>query len=204
MAGQRYARGRRAGGAARITGIVAVVAVAAAGAVSYLLTEHSAAKARTAQLPDKVINVQSVGLVTLTAGPHGAVPTQLEQTSSGLRFATVPAADLAVGHPMWTADEMAGGTYTFIYIPDGRCLGVAGRGSHATIGLQHCDLGAAQRWQRVGTQTTVSRHVYGAYRSMVSELCLSQPDGSPAGRVALGGCRALPPGQELISFWWSL
>ncbi len=204
MAGQRYARGRRAGSAARITGIVAVVVVAAAGAAGYLLTQHSAAKARTAQLPDKVISVQSVGLVTLTAGPHGAVPTQLQQTSAGLRFAAVPAADLVVGHPMWTADEMAGGAYTFIYIPDGRCLGVAGRGSHATIALQRCDLGAAQRWQRVGSQVTVSKHVYGAYRSMVSKLCLSHPDGPPSGQVALGGCRALPPGQELISFWWSL
>jgi hypothetical protein len=207
MPGQRDARGRRAGGAARITGIVAVVLLAAAGSVIYLLTSHSAAKARTAPLPDKVISVQSVGLVTLTAGPHGGVPTQLQLTPSGLRFAVVPAADLRAGHPMWTADEMEGGSYTFIYIPDGRCLGVSGRGSKATIDLQHCTLGAAQRWVKVGTEITVSKHVYSAYRSMVSKLCLSHPAAgptTPAGQVALGGCRALPPGQELISFWWSL
>jgi hypothetical protein len=207
MPGQRDARGRRAGGAARTTGIVAVVVLAAAGAVIYLLTTHSAATARTAPLPDKVISVQSVGLVTLIAGPHGGVPTQLEQTSSGLRFVTVPAAQLAAGTPSWTADQMKGGSYTFIYIPDGRCLSVSGHGSHAKIDLEHCNLGAAQRWVRVGTQATVSTHVYAAYRSMVSTLCLSQPAAGPStstGQVALGSCTASPPRQELIAFWWSL
>ena len=117
-------------------------------------------------LPGRVEAVQVVGL--LNAGPPApagatAAPAQtLMKLTSGLAFAPPRQAG-----PQWSADQMAGGTFIFIYIQDGMCLSSAADSTAAdstaadsraadsraarrriAVVLRRCNLGAAQRWQR--------------------------------------------------------
>jgi Ricin-type beta-trefoil lectin domain-like len=136
-------------------------------------------------LPARVEAVQEVGL--LNAGPPApadatAAPAQtLMKLPSGLAFAPPRQAG-----PQWTADQMAGGTFIFIYIQDGMCLSSAAdrpaTGSRAArrriaVVLQRCNLGAAQRWQR---QDADARG-YWRLRNAGDRRCLTLASASPAG-----------------------
>ena len=49
------------------------------------------------------------------------VPEMLQDSATGLAFTATGGAGQASGQE-WTADQMGGGTYILIYVPDGRCL----------------------------------------------------------------------------------
>jgi hypothetical protein len=129
MPGQRSTGARRARGSwlPRLVGIAIVVLLAGGGVLAYLLAAKPPAPVHVARLPTRVLSVQTVGLVVPgppAAGGNNALEMLLD-SRAGLAFAPVPPSSLVTGDPEWTADQMAGGTYIFIYIPSGQCLGSA-------------------------------------------------------------------------------
>jgi Ricin-type beta-trefoil lectin domain-like len=197
MPGQRTAGARRARGstAPRIAGAGVVLMLAGIGVVASLVAGRTHVTPHHIALPGKVQAVQEVGL--LNAGPPApaggtAAPAQtLMKLPSGLAFAPPRQAG-----PQWTADQMAGGTFIFIYIQDGMCLSSAadrpaadsraadsraadsraGRRRIAVV-LRRCNLGAAQRWQR---QDADARG-YWRLRNAADRRCLTLASASPAG-----------------------
>ena len=85
--------------------------------------------ARRAALPTRVLGTQAIGLVNPGPPPQAgasADPQTFLASRSDLSFVTAEQAGAD-----WTADQMAGGTYIFIYLPNGLCLAVlagVGRG----------------------------------------------------------------------------
>jgi hypothetical protein len=101
----------------------------------------------------------------------------------------------------WTADQMAGGTYIFIYLPNGLCL-ASSRGS--AVALARCNLGAAQRWvrQRLVSLDGVD---YWQLRNLSNGWCLTAATGSGAAQpgrstARLEGCQASPGWIQLVAF----
>ena len=89
----------------------------------YLVYGNQASHATA--LPTRVLGTQAIGLVNPGPPPQAgasAAPQAFLASRSDLSF--VPAGQAAAD---WTADQMAGGTYIFIYLPNGLCL--ASRGS---------------------------------------------------------------------------
>jgi hypothetical protein len=201
MPGKRNARSRvRGSWAARLTGVSIAIVLAAAGLAAYLIVGARAQNA--ASLPTQVLGTQAIGLVASlppSAGSSVAAET-LVASRSGLRFAA--AAQAAAN---WTADQMAGGTYIFIYLPDGLCLGASGR---AATALQRCNLAAGQRWIRQSPVVGSSGLDYWQLRNMADGRCMTvasaavQGDGEAGGGPAarLARCQASPGASQLIAF----
>jgi hypothetical protein len=128
----------------RIAGVGVVLLLASAGAIAALLPGQPHTAARRATPPATVEGIQAVGLVDSgppVPGGGAAAPRTLVALPAGLGF--IPGQQAAPG---WTADQMAGGTYIFIYISNGQCLASAA-GRRAAV-LQRCNLGYGQRWRR--------------------------------------------------------
>lgn len=192
MPRQRTAGARRARGssAPRIAGAVVVLMLAGTGVIASLVAGKPHATLHHFALPGRVEAVQVVGL--LNAGPPApagatAAPAQtLMKLPSGLAFAPPGQAG-----PQWSADQMAGGTFIFIYIQDGMCLSSAAdrpaadsraadsRAARRRIAvvLRRCNLSAAQRWQR---QDADARG-YWRLRNAGDRRCLTLASASPAG-----------------------
>lgn len=183
----------------RLAGISAAVLVASGAVAAYLITSPAHAARRTEQLPTRVASVQTVGIV---AQPNGR-DRLLHRSVDGLRWGAMPpAADRPQGDPQWTADTMAGGTLVFIYAPDGQCMAAVRRRHHVVVALRRCDLGADQRWERLGG-TTASQRSNGQYRNLASGRCLmAGGSGQPGSPAVLDPCASTAPGSQLISFWW--
>jgi hypothetical protein len=209
MPGQRSARGRARGSwALRLAGIGFVVVVAGAAVSAYLLAGHRHAAKPPARLSTKVASVQAVGLLTPDAAGQAGAPAHpqlLLLSSGGLAFTTVSPGDPPAGFPEWTADQMVGGSYVFIYISSGQCLGSA-PGAAAT--LQRCDLSGRQRWIRADGRTSASGQEYGQLRNAADGRCLtaaspaaaSTATAGAAGSASLQRC-AQPPGwTQLTAF----
>jgi hypothetical protein len=193
----------------RLAGLTAVLLIAAGGVTAYVVAGPASAARHVTPLPTRVASVQTVGLVATAAGGHA--PQQLVSDAGGLEFTPVRRADLEQGSPQWTADTMAGGTYVFIYVPDGRCLAARVRRHRAELVLARCDLGRSQRWARATTASPAGRHQYSEYRNLASVRCLAAGGTPPAGDVlsasaaaaTLAPCDPSAPASQLISFWWS-
>jgi hypothetical protein len=199
MPGKRNARSRvRGSWAARLTGTAFAVVLAAAGVAVYLIVGAHANSA--SGLPTRVLGTQAIGLADSAQAPSaGASPvTQTLLTSpSGLSFQ-------AAGQVTtdWTADQMAGGTYIFIYLPNGLCLG----SSRAdTVSLARCNLEAGQRWIREHPVLGASGLDYWQLRNLAVGRCLTAA--SVAGRAGatesaprLRRCQASPGSSQLIAF----
>jgi len=195
--GRRRARGSWT---LRIAGIAVVVLLAGGGATAYLLASRPAARGAR-PLPSRVTSVQTVGLGAqppATAG--GGALRQLIEGPGGLEFSPVPPATQAAGNPVWTADLMAGGSYVFIYSPDGRCLAAAGRRPGAALSLQHCNLGPDQRWHELAATVKADGRVFGQFRDMGSGQCVSAAS-SAAGPASLARCNPAQPWEQLLAFW---
>jgi Ricin-type beta-trefoil lectin domain-like len=204
-AGARRARGSRA---PRIAGIGVVLLLAGTGIIANLVAAKPQVTVRHVALPGKVESVQEVGLVS--AGPPAAAnmaaaPAQtLLKLPSGLAFVS---ARQAV--PEWTADQLAGGTYVFIYISDGMCLASAdgqvagGRvtGGRVTAVVRRCNLGYAQRWLRQDADT----RGYWQLRNAADSRCLTLANAVPAGgqnafRADLAPCGAQQDWRQRFTF----
>jgi hypothetical protein len=94
---------------------------------------------------------------------------------------------------------MAGGTYIFIYLQDGLCLGPS---RAASVSLQRCSLEADQRWVRQRPVLGSNGLEYWQLRNLSDGRCLTAPGtGGTAGSGArLEHCQALPAASQLIAF----
>ena len=198
MPGKRNARSRvRGSWTARLIGIGLAIVLAGVGVTVYLVFGNKASQ--PAALPTRVLGTEAVGLVNPGPPPQAgasAAPRVFLASRSDLSFVAHGQAEAD-----WTADEMAGGTYIFIYLPNGLCL--ASRGS--TVALTRCNLGAdAQRWvrQRLDSQGGID---YWQLRNVSAGRCLTAPgeDGAvqPGKSTAqLARCQASPGWSQLVAF----
>jgi hypothetical protein len=189
-----------------LTGLGAIVVLAGAGTAAYLVAFHPARSVRPVSLPERVLSVQTVGLigeVSPAASASGLV--QLLGPQEAPAFSPVPQSEAVNGTPEWTADQMAGGTYIFIYLPTSQCLASNGSTGRPTLALQHCDVASAdQRWQRLGGAVLSSGHDFYEFENVGSGKCISQvAAGSHAGRDDLAPCDPAKPASQLLAFWWS-
>jgi hypothetical protein len=209
MPGQRSRGTRRARGSwlPRLAGMGLVAVLAAGGVIGYLAAARSAGH-RPRPLPTKVMGGQTVGLVA--AGPPGsgaAGPQSLLASRAGLAFSPVPPSQLVTGLPQWTANQMAGATYIFIYEPSDRCLTAAAR---SRLALQPCNTGASsQRWRPVHAAVTAAGHTYRQFASLSSGRCISvgaprPATGSGEDTAGLAACTGHGSWRQLISFWWGI
>ncbi len=197
MPGKRNARSRvRGSWAARLTGVGFAILLAVVGAAVYLVVGGAHADNSASVLPTRVLGTQAIGLVASPAatGASGPAAETLVAARPGLRFS---AAAQAVTD--WTADQMAGGTYIFIYIPDGLCLGAS---RPTAVSLQRCNLQAGQRWIRQRPVVGASGLDYWQLRNLANGRCLSAAGGAgqagPAAR--LERCQASPGARQLVAF----
>ncbi|HEX9066805.1 MAG TPA: hypothetical protein VF843_16970 [Streptosporangiaceae bacterium] len=215
MPGPHRARPRRARGSwiPRLAGVAVVAVLAIGGLVAYLVTTHrlgshqgNPAGPHRTVLSSRVIRAQTAGIIDF--GPandgdqfttdHDDHPLMLQPGRSGLEFAAIPHAEIRAGVPIWTVDQMAGGSDIFIYSATGQCLtAVAGTG----LRLAHCDLGPSQRWLPQGSQIALGQE-YAGYASRLTGRCLTAPDGHP-GRATLQVCGNPIPKTQQIAFWWN-
>ncbi len=190
--------------APRIAGTGVVLLLAGTGVVASLVPGSPHVTARHVVLPSRVQGVHEIGLVNAgppePAGQAAAPARTLLKSRSGLAFAAVRQVA-----PEWTADQMAGGTYIFIYISDGSCLSSAARRGRASGGqasgtrasgtravTTRCDLGYAQRWRRQQGNT----HGYWQLRNLGDGRCLTLGGASPAAGLGSFSAELAPCGAQ--------
>ena len=212
MPGQRGTGVRRARGswAVRIAGTAGVI-VAAVTAASVLVFNQGTARARreaAAPLPRNVINGQTVRIVTRGPPPRPdsrPVPEKLYLSATGLAFTARGGAGQASPAEEWTANQMGGGTYILIYVPDRRCLTAPISPGTPAATLTRCNLGLSQRWrhQFVG-KDAAGRDIW-QLRSATDGLCLTAvnaPLGGQPGEsgVGLSACSSATTWRQVVSF----
>jgi hypothetical protein len=207
MPGQRRSPGPhgRESWLPRLAGIGVIVLLAAGGVTGYLLAAHPH-PAHRAPLPDTVLSHQSVGLVARNAQPGKTAGELLQLVGSPQlpQFTAVAGAQATDGSPQWTADQMAGNSYIFIFLPTGECLAAGHPVRSPRLLLQHCDLSAAQRWRRASPAALSQGHEFYQYANVGDGFCLTDT-GLAAGQVygaALAACKPSAPASQLIAFWW--
>lgn len=188
----------------RIAGTGVVLLLAGTGVVASLVPRSPHVAARHVVLPSRVQGVHEIGLVNAgppePAGQAAAPARTLLKSRSGLAFAAVRQVA-----PEWTADQMAGGTYIFIYISDGSCLSSAARRGRASGGqasgtrasgtravTTRCDLGYAQRWRRRQGNT----QGYWQLRNLGDGRCLTLGGASPAAGLGSFSAELAPCGAQ--------
>ena len=213
MPGQRGISARRSRGswAVRIAGIALAVFAAATVASVLVLTQGTARAKKHPHVPPppprNVVSVLTVALVNPGPPPRPdshPVPEMLQESATGLAFTATGGAGQAAGQE-WTADQMGGGTYIFIYVPDGRCLTAPPSLSATTATLARCNLGLGQRWRHQFFGTDAAGRDDWQLRSAVDGLCLTAVTpalGSQPGEsgVALRGCSSPVGWRQIISF----
>ena len=175
--------------------------------MAYLLEFHPATPRHVTALPTRVLSFQTVGLIAEPASAASASSqiVQLLSPQDVLTFTPVGQSEVINGHPEWTADLMAGGTYIFIYLPTGQCLASTGPASKATLTVQRCDLQLAQRWRRLGSGVRQGNHLFYEFASTASGKCITQA-GAAAGQPGAAGlvpCDPALPASQLLAFWWT-
>jgi Ricin-type beta-trefoil lectin domain-like len=194
MRGQRSARSRAPGSwAPRLAGTGFAILLAGAGLAAYLIVGGAHASQDAAVLPTRVLGTQAIGLVN-PGPPAGGTPATetLLATRSGLTFRVVG----QVGAD-WTADQMAGGTYIFIYLPNGLCLASAEASSRpSAVALARCNLEAGQRWRRLHLVVAAGGLDYWQLSNLADGRCLTA-----AGSAArLEPCQASPGWRQQVAF----
>jgi hypothetical protein len=190
-----------------MAGLGVVVALAGAGTGAYLVAFRPDGPAHTAVLPQRVADIQSVGLVgPAPSSPSGSGLVQLLTSGAAPAFAAVRPSQTAAGTPEWTADQMAGGGYIFIYLPTGQCLTARGSAGRAALAVTHCNSASAQqRWRRQGSAVLTSGHDFYEFANASTGRCVTQlpsVSGSP-GAAGLRPCDPARPAAQLLAFWWS-
>jgi hypothetical protein len=188
-------------------GLGAIVVLAGAGTAAYLVAFHPNRPAHAAALPTKVLGVQTVGLIG--EAPKSASSTgllQLLSARSAAAFSPVQQSETVSGMPEWTADQMTGGTYIFIYLPNGQCLTSAGPAGRPDLAVRHCDQSSAgQRWQRLGAAVVTGGHDFYEFSNAATGRCITRvtADSGGPGAAALATCNPAKPASQLLAFWWS-
>ena len=202
-------RGRRGGWTVRLAGAGLAVLLAAGGVTVYLLVVRTPGDA---PLPTRVVGTQTIALVNPgAAGPAawqgtGQAPGTLLDARGRLTFS----ADAQPGAG-WTADQMAGGTYIFIYLANGGLCLTAPAAPVSSAQLQPCDLQASQRWLRQGQTPGPNGLTYWQLRNQADGLCLgagsqvstaAQQAGNAAASqdAAMQACEGAPSWRQLVTF----
>jgi hypothetical protein len=195
MPGKRNARSRvRGSWAARLTGAAFAILLAVVGAAVYLLVGGAHADNSASVLPTRVLGTQAIGLAYSPSASGSSNVDSLVAASPGLDFS----GNGSTGANL-TADQMAGGTYIFIYLQDGRCLGTVHK---ASVSLQRCSLQAGQRWVRQHLVVGGNGLEYWQLRNLGDGRCLTAVagGGSDAAVARLERCQASPGASQLIAF----
>jgi hypothetical protein len=203
MPGKRNARSRvRGSWAARLTGTGFAVLLAGVGVAVYLIVGGAHTDNSASVLPTQVLGTQAIGLAdSVPAHSAGASSaTEILTSHSGLSFQ--PSGQVTAD---WTADQMAGGTYIFIYLKTGQCLAAAGPAGKQAVVLRHCDLLADQRWRPTGVGGVSGGHDFRQFANLGDGACLTRAGAQPSAGygASLTACRASGAASQLIAFWWS-
>jgi hypothetical protein len=185
------------------------VLLAAVGAAFLLAsgTAH-AGKHAAAGKSSRVETKLAVSIVTprLALRPRAVTaPAALAATSASVGFTQVAPGSDGLSTPIWTADQMVGGSFIFIDVSNGRCLAGPARPVDTIASLQQCDLGGVQRWQRLLGSAAAAGHPYFQLRNAADGLCLTlggAVSSAASGRFAadLAPCRAPQPSRQLVTF----
>jgi hypothetical protein len=199
MRGQRSAPFRSRGSwAPRLIGTGAALLLAVAGVAAYLIvgTTHDGKDAPV--LPTRVVSTQAVGIVNTGPSSQANPPVQALLASRSSLVFTVS----GPGGVQWTSDEMAGGTYIFIYAPNGLCLAALAAPHAPTVSLERCDLLADQRWLRQQPTIGANGLDYWQLRNLADHRCLTAGNVIANGESAaeLEACQASPGWRQLIAF----
>jgi hypothetical protein len=202
-------RGSRGGWTVRLAGAGLAVLLAAVGVTAYLLLAHPGSGG--ASLPTRVIGTQAIALVNPgQAGPAAwagtsLAPGTLLRTGQQLTFSG--GARPGAG---WTADQMADGTYIFIYLADGGLCLTAQAAPASAAALERCDLGARQRWLRRGQTPGLNGMTYWQLRNEADGRCLTagtavsvavQAGSEAASQAAqMQACQGAPGWRQLVTF----
>jgi Ricin-type beta-trefoil lectin domain-like len=200
MRGKRSARSRSRGSwAPRLAGTGFALLLAVAGVAAYLIVGGAHGSKDASVLPTRVMGTQAVGIVN--GGPASQAnpaPEALVAPHSDLVFTVNGPAGV-----QWTSDEMAGGTYIFIYLPNGLCL-AALQVPHAAaaVTLERCDLQADQRWLRQQPSVSPNGLDYWQLRNMADGRCLAAGTAISKGEspAQLARCQASPGWRQQIAF----
>jgi hypothetical protein len=180
------------------TGFAILLAVA--GVAAYLIVGGTHDRKDASVLPTRVVGTQAVSIAN--TGPASAsgttsAPETLVARPSDLVFAVNGPAG-----PQWTSDQMAGGTYILIYLPDGRCLATGGSSRGPTVLLERCNLQPNQRWLRQHPNVGANGLDYWQLRNMADGRCLAAGGPVRAGQSAalLQPCAASPGWRQQVAF----
>jgi hypothetical protein len=209
MPGQRRTGGSPSRGywLPKLAGIGAIVVLVGGGATAYIVAFNPAKPRHIAPLPTKVLGYQTVGLIGEPASTGGSNQlVQLVSQAKGPVFAPVQPTQVASGAPEWTADQMEGGTYIFIYLPTGRCLTSAGPAGRTVLAVDHCNLGSAQQRWRLRNRVVRGGHDFYQFENAATGMCLAQVSRSASapGGAGLAACDPNRPASQLLAFWWSI
>jgi len=160
----------------------------------YLLVGGAHADNSASVLPTRVLGTEAIGLAYSPSASGSSNVDALVAVSPGLDFS----GNGSTGANL-TADQMAGGTYIFIYLQDGRCLGTV---HTASVSLQRCSLQADQRWVRQHSVVGGNGLEYWQLRNLGDGRCLTAVagGGSDAAVARLERCQASPGASQLIAF----
>jgi hypothetical protein len=174
--------------------------LAIAGVAAYLTVGGTNDTKTASVLPTKVVDAQAVGIVS--SGPAATAgvnpdPGTLLASHSDLIFAVKGPAGA-----LWTSDEMAGGTYILIYLPNGLCLASQASAHPQALALERCDLQASQRWLRQQPSVGLSGLVYWQLRNLASGRCIAAGHAVAGGETAAGlePCEAFPGSSQQLAF----
>jgi hypothetical protein len=177
------------------TGFALLLAVA--GVAAYLIVGGTHDRKDAAVLPTRVIGTQAVSIVN--TGKAGAIPepeTLLASHSDLVFMADGPAG------AQWTSDQMAGGTYIFIYLPDGLCLAAQASPRAPLLALEQCNLQASQRWLRQLPNVGPNGLDYWQLRNLGDSRCLAAGNalGKRKSAAVLQPCEASPGWRQQVAF----
>ncbi len=150
--------------------------LAVAGVAAYLIVGGTHDRKDALVLPTRVVSTQAVSIVN--TGPQGGAspaPETLLAQSDLVFTVNGPAGS------QWTSDQMAGGTYIFIYLPNGQCLASQATPHAPAMTLARCNLQASQRWLRQHPNVGVNGLVYWQLRNLADGRCLT------TGKAVRGG-----------------
>jgi hypothetical protein len=172
------------------TGFALLLAVA--GVAAYLIVGGTHDKKDAA-----VVGTQAVGIVNTGAAGANPDPETLLASHSGLVFK----ADVPPG-AQWTSDQMAGGTYIFIYLPDGLCLAARASPLVPSLALEQCNLQASQRWLRQLPNVGPNGLDYWQLRNLADGRCLAAGNvlGNQESAAVLQRCEASPGWRQQVAF----
>jgi hypothetical protein len=189
--------------------------VAAATVASVLVLTQGAAHARRApalRLPRNLVGAP-LTIALINPGPppqqdSRPVSEMLYLSATGLAFTAAGGVGQAAPSEEWTANQMGGGTYIFIHVPDGRCLTApASRGGAAATAatLTRCNLSLSQRWRHHYLGKDPAGRDNWQLRSAADGLCLTAmtpPLGGQPGEsgVGLRACRTSAIWRQIVSF----